>query len=287
MSKTNEKMYAVLRKDGKTVEIDTEFLMNNQYNTVENTRIYDTDILRIINDKRIGLYCCSKKQGTYEEVQEAVDRERAKIENCVGCDGSRCFWYQIDEKLVNDNHRQEKIENGKLIVDSTSHTEWSLKCKHKEDYNGKCVYDINEKPMLFTEKNYCFFVEYPEGLPDNSDFVKWLQTNHEKCNIVPYWGDMTLEDCSTLKANVKLGSYILEIRKNPIQGLHFEIANCRDCVRFAYDFKNKKFITTNGIGYKVSSHLYKRWKKDVITCWDKFSKLWNEWVELYEVEQNN
>ena len=98
---------------------------------------------------------------------------------------------------------------------------------------------------------------------------------------------MTLEDCSTLKTNVKLGSYILEIRKNPIKGLHFKIANCRDCVRFAYDFKNKKFITTNDIGYKVSSHLYKRFGKDVITCWDKFSKLWNEWVELYEAEQNN
>ena len=284
--KNTEKMIAVMR-DGRELEIDTGFLMNNQYNVGENDRIYDIDIHHIINDKRIGLYCCSVKQGTYEEVLDAIKKERAKIESCVNCDGKRCFWYQIDQRLVHDTHTQDKVENGKLISDSTSHTEWSLKCSHKENYGGKCIYDIDEEPKLFTDVQYCFFVEYPNGLPDNSDFVKWLQTNHEECKIVPYWSDMTVEDCSILKANVKLGSYTLEIRKNPILGLYFEIANCRDSVKFAYDFKNKKFITTNGIGYKVSTHLYKHFGREVITCWDKFKTLWDNWVELYETSQNN
>ena len=31
MLQTNEKMYAVLRDKGETVEINTDFLMNNQY----------------------------------------------------------------------------------------------------------------------------------------------------------------------------------------------------------------------------------------------------------------
>ena len=283
--KNTEKMIAVMR-DGRELEIDTGFLMNNQYNTVEKERIYDIDIHHIINDKRVGLYCSSVKQGTYEEVLEAIKKERTKIKQCVDCNGKRCFWHQIDEKIISDVHKQEKIENGKLIEDSTSHIEWSLKCDH-EKYDGKCVYDINEEPKLFTEVQYCFFVEYPNGLPDNSDFVKWLQVNHEECEIVPYWSDSTLEDCSILKADVKLGSYTLKIKKDPIYGLLFEIANCRDTVRFAYDFKNKKFITSNGIGYKVSSHLYKRYNTEVITCWDKFKKLWDKWVELYENSLNN
>lgn len=286
-SMLKDKMFAVLR-DGGTVEIDTKHMFNNQYNTTEGKRIYDIDIHHIINDKRVGLYCCSVKQGTYEEVQQAINEERAKIEKCVDCDGKRCFWYQPDERIVDDTHKQERVENGKLIKDSTSHIEWSLKCAHKEpSYGGKCAYDIDEEPKLFTEVNDCFFVKYPNGVPDNSEFVKWLQENHEECKIVPYWSSSTLESCSTLKADVKLGSYTLEIRKNPISGLYFEISNSRDCVRFAYDFENKKFIELNGNSYKVSSYLHKHYGKEIITCWDKFKKLWDNWVSLYEDSQNN
>ena len=282
-----DKMFAVLR-DGGTVEINTNHMFSNHYTTTEGDIIYDPDILRIINDKRIGLYCCSKKQGTYEEVQQAINEERAKIEKCVDCNGKRCSWYQIDKRIVNNVDKQTRVENGKLIEDSTSHIEWSLKCAYKKpSYGEKCVYDIDEEPKLFTEVNDCFFVKYPNGVPDNSDFVRWLQINHEECKIVPYWSSCTLENCSTLKANVKLGSYVLEIRKNPVCGLYFEISNSRDSVKFAYDFENKKFIEFNDISYKVSSHLYKRYSKKVITCWDKFKTLWDNWVELYESSKNN
>lgn len=286
--KNTEKMIAVMR-DGRELEIDTNFMFNNQYNTVEKDRIYDLDIHHIINDKRIGLYCCSIKQGTYEEVLEAIKEHRSHIDCCLNCDGenNQCFWYQTKEQLVNEKDKKVYIKNGKKIVDTISHEEYSMYCRRKEDYDDKCVYDMDEEPKLFTEVQYCFFVEYPNGLPDNSDFVKWLRTNHEKCNIVPYWSSATLENCSTLKADVKLGSYTLEILKSPIHGLHFEIANCRDTVRFAYDFKNKKFITRNGSGYKASSYLYKGYNKGVITCWDKFKKLWDKWVELYENSLNN
>ena len=85
----------------------------------------------------------------------------------------------------------------------------------------------------------------------------------------------------------RLGIETLEIRKNPIHGLYFEIGNSRDTARFAYDFENKKFIELKGDSYKVSSHLHKRYGKEVITCWDKFKTLWDNWVELYEASQNN
>lgn len=283
-----DKMFAVLR-DGGTVEIDTNFMFNNQYNTTEGQRIFDKEIHRIINDKRIGLYCCSVKQGTYEEVLQAIKEHRSHIDCCLNCDGEhkKCFWYQIKERIVDEKKQEVRYENDKQITDTVSHVEYSMHCQHKDEYGGKCVYDIDEEPKLFTEINDCFFVKYPNGVPDNSDFVKWLQTNHAECKIIPYWSSSTLENCSTLKADVKLGSYILEIRKNPIYGLHFEVSNCRDCVKFAYDFENKKFIELNGNSYKVSSHLHKRYGKEVITCWDKFKTLWDNWVELYESSQNN
>lgn len=40
---------------GKYVEIDTEHLFENQYNTVDGFRIYDTHIEHIIDDARVGI----------------------------------------------------------------------------------------------------------------------------------------------------------------------------------------------------------------------------------------
>jgi len=282
--KNTEKMIAIMR-DGRELEIDTGFLMDNQYNTVESNRIYDKEIHHIINDKRIGLYCCSVKQGTYDEVLEAIKEHRSHIDCCLNCDGenNQCFWYQTKEQLVNEKDKNVRVENGKKIVDIVSHEEYSMHCQHKDGYDGKCVYDIDEKPKLFTEINDCFFVKYPNGVPDNSDFIQWLIDNHEETNIVPYWGDFTLQDAHTLKYNGKLGSYILEIRKSGIYGTNFELSNSRDCVRFAYDFDNNKFIAFEGFSYKIQERLNKRYRiKELVTCWDKFEKVWNNWVELYK-----
>lgn len=285
--KNTEKMIAVMR-DGREVEIDTKFMFNNQYNTVENNRIYDKEIHHIINDKRIGLYCCSVKQGTYDEVSEAIKEHRSHIDCCLNCDGNnnQCFWYQTKEQLVNKKDKNVRIENGKKIVDIVSHEEYAMHCQHKDGYDGKCVYDIDEEPKLFTEINDCFFVKYPNGVPDNSDFIQWLIDNHMETNIIPYWGSSTLKDAHTLKFTEKLGSYILEIRKSGIYGTNFELSNSRDCVRFAYDFDNNKFIVFEGFSYKILNRLYKRYSiKELVTCWDKFEKVWNNWVELYKASK--
>ena len=282
--KNTEKMIAVMR-DGRELEIDTNHMFSNQYNTVNDGQIYDEEIHHIINDKRIGLYYCSVKQGTYDEVLEAIKEHRSHIDCCLNCDGenNQCYWYQTKEQLVNDKNKNVRIENGKKIIDIISHEEYSMHCQHKDGYGGKCVYDIDEKPKLFTEINDCFFVKYPNGVPDNSDFIQWLIDNHMETNIIPYWGSSTLKDAHTLKFNGKLGSYILEIRKSGIYGTNFELSNSRDCVRFAYDFDNNKFIVYEGFSYKVENRLHKRYSsKELVTCWDKFEKVWNKLVKDYK-----
>lgn len=282
--KNIEKMIAVMR-DGRELEINTNHMFSNQYNTIEGTRIYDTEISHIINDKRIGLYCCSVKQGTYEEVLDAIKEHRSHIECCLNCDGKnkKCFWYLTKERIVNEKKQEVRYENNKQITDTVSHVEYSMHCQHKDQYDGKCVYDIDEEPKLFAEVNDCFFVKYPNGVPDNSDFIQWLIDNHEETNIISYWGDLTLQNAHTLKFNGKLGSYILKIRKSDICGTNFELSNSRDCVRFAYDFDNNKFIVYENFSYKVQNRLHKKFNsKELVTCWDKFEKVWSKLVEDYK-----
>lgn len=278
--KNNNKMMLVMR-DGRELEVDTNYsLMNNQYVTVNDGRVYDVDVHHIINDKRIGLYCCSVKQGTYNEVLESIKEHRTHIKQCMNCDGKgkKCCWYQINERLVDDKKEDRRIEDGKMIIDTVSHIEYSMHCS----YGNKCKYDIDEEPKLFTDVQECFFVKYPNGVPDNTDFIQWLIDNHETTNVIPYWSNSTLENCNSLKLNVKLGSYVLEIRKSGFHGVNFELENNRDKHRFAYDFENKVFIEDEGIGYAVRKALYKNsYRKELITCWDKFKKVWDRLVKLY------
>ena len=282
--KNTEKMIVVMR-DGREVEIDTNQLFSNQYNTIEGTRIFDEDIHHIINDKRIGLYCCSVKQGTYEEVLKAIEEHRSHIDCCLNCDGDnkKCFWYQIKDQIVNEKEQKVHYENDRQIIDIVSHVEYSMHCQYKNKHSGKCVYDIDEEPKLFTEVNNCFFVKYPNGVPDNSHFIQWLIDNYKENKVIPYWSDSTLEDSNSLKINVNFGSYQLRIYKINIRGTNFELSNSRDRVRFAYDFDNNKFIVYESYGYKVENRLHKRYSsKELVTCWDKFEKVWNKLIENYK-----
>ena len=73
-------------KTGEIKEVNTDFMFNNQYNTMDGKRIYDVDVERIIDDIRLGeFYCSSVKQGTYDEVAQAISEKRAKINKCNDC----------------------------------------------------------------------------------------------------------------------------------------------------------------------------------------------------------
>ena len=83
---------------------------------------------------------------THDKVLEAIKEHRSHIDCCLNCDGEnhQCFWYQTKEQLVNEKDKNVRIENGKKIVDIISHEEYSMHCQHKDGYDGKCIYAIDE-----------------------------------------------------------------------------------------------------------------------------------------------
>lgn len=263
-------MKAIMKND-TIEEIDTSFMFNNQYITIDEKRIYDTSIKQIIDDIRLGeFYCSSNKQGTYEEVQKAIDEERAKINQCDGC-----FWHQIDGRIENECHKEEQKFPDKLVINET--TAYNLKCSY--DYNnGKCVHDINEKPILFRDATDCYFCKHPEGIPDMTDFIHFMLINHEKYGIVPIYESDEEDFGQDLKGSFIhdkiFGSYLFEKSWSN----YFKLSNARHSFSFIYDFKNQTFILIDGIGYKevkvftTSEYNYKTQKnyEKTITNFDKF-----------------
>ena len=274
-----------IMKDGTIVEIDTSFMFNNQYDTIDKKRIHDTQIKQIIDDIRLGeFYCSSVKQGTYEEVQKAIDEERANINQC-----EKCGYNQIKD-IIKKECSTEKIETvDKLIIKEVR--VYKKECSYKDYYNRgrECRFDIEEKPRLFRETTKCFFCDHPEGVPDMTDFIKFMIGNHEKYEIVPYWEDDVKEFGKDYTAHFKhknlFGSYKFE------KGWRndFELSNARNHFRFIYDFKNKTFILTDGIGYEevktfttseYDSKTQKSYKKP-ITNFDKFNTWFSAMADDY------
>ena len=262
-----------IMKDGTIVEIDTSFMFNNQYDTTNGMRIHDTQIKQIIDDIRLGeFYCCSVKQGTYDEVQKAIDEKRAKINQC-----EKCFYNQIKDRIEKKCSKEEIKTVDKIIIKEV--TVYKKECSYKDYYNtGKiCVHDIDETPKLFRDVQDCFFCKHPEGIPNMTDFIHFMIDNHEKYEIVPYWLEDELSYDTSFKYNKTFGSYafVKQYYSN-----YFELSNARHSFKFIYDFNNKKFILVDGIGYEevktftTNEYNYKTQKgyEKTITNFDKFSK---------------
>ena len=268
--------------NGEIKEVDTSFIFNNQYDA-DGRRVYDTEVKYIIDDIRLGeFYCCSKKQGTYEEVAEAIAEERSKINKC-----DECFWFN-KYTTIKDECSIEKIREGnrETIIEKRV---YDISCSHTK-YGG-CAHDIEEKPILFREKQFCFFCEYPKGIPDMKPLKQFMIDNAEKYGIVPYWGDQELSINNPFTHEKKFGSYKFEAGR---WHDYFELENARNHFRFYVDFANKKFILSDGIGYKVvryfseSKYDYTR-KKSIsqpITNYDKFATWFWQIVDDFMEEQN-
>jgi hypothetical protein len=236
-------MYLVL-KNGKTVEVDTSFVFDNQYNTVDGERIMDTQVQKIINDIRLGeFYCCSKKQGTYEEVVQAIADERSKIDQCEGC-----FWFHQYNRV--ESRKEEHWDRGRKFLTET--TVYEVTCGHKPKYDNRCVHDIHEEPVLFREKNFCFFCEYPEGIPDMKPLKKFMVDNAAKYGIISRWNYEDFNEDSSFLHMSRFGSYTFSSNAHR-DG--FELDNARNHYRFYVDFHKKKFILVDSIGYKVVDKL--------------------------------
>ena len=236
-------------KTGEIKEVDTKFIFNNQYNTTDGQRIMDTEVKYIIDDIRLGeFYCSSVKQGTYDEVAQAIAEERSQINQC-----SNCWWFHERTLIKEESVRnQEEIKEGnKKTVTVTDKRVYEISCAYIPKYGEKCVHDIDETPILFREKNDCFFCKYPQGVEDITPLREFMIANADKYDIVPYWVDQKLSVKNRFKHRKPFGSYVFE----SAQGSYFELENARNRFKFYIDFENKKFILCGGIGYNIVDKL--------------------------------
>ena len=236
--------------NGEIKEVDTSFIFNNQYNTTDGQRVCDKDVKHIINDVRLGeFYCCSKKQGTYDEVLEAIKEERAKINKC-----NDCWWFHEHTRIKDECHREreEIIEGNKKTVITNEKTVYEVSCAYIPKYGEKCVHDIDETPTLFRENQFCFFCEYPQGIPDMKPLKQFMIDNAEKYGIVPYWGNQELSMDNSFTHKKQFGSYKFEASH---WHNYLELWNSRNHFRFYVDVTNKKFILSDSIGYDVVKYL--------------------------------
>ena len=236
-------MKLVLR-NGKIKEVDTTNIFDNQYNTTDGKRVYDTEVRYIIDDVRLGeFYCSSVKQGTYDEVAQAIAEKRAQIDKCKDC-----FWFHEYTRIEDECYEKSVMDGNKKIIDE--HTVYEISCAHKSKYGG-CVNDIDETPKLFREVQDCFFCKYPQGVPDMNPLKEFMIANADKYGIVPMWGNQELSIDNSFKYKKSFGSYRFEA----IRGSMFELSNARNRFLFYIDCTNKKFILNEGIGYKVVKYL--------------------------------
>ena len=262
-------MKLVLR-NGEIKEVDTTTIFNNQYNTTDGKRIYDIEVRYIIDDVRLGeFYCSSVKQGTYDEVAQAIAEKRAQIDKCKDC-----FWFRNYTRIEDECYKKSVVDGNKKIIDE--HTVYEISCAHKSKYGG-CVNDIDETPRLFREVNDCFFCNYPQGIPYMKPLKAFMIANADKYGIVPYWNDQELSIDNTFTHKKLFGSYKFEASR---WEECFELENARNHFKFYIDFANKKFILCDGIGYKVVDKL------TVSTCeYDyntKQRKFYNEPIKNYD-----
>ena len=273
--------------NGEIKEVDTNFIFSNQYNTTDGNRVYDTAVKYIIDDIRLGeFYCCSKKQGTYDEVLEAIKEERSKINKC-----NDCWWFHEHTRIKDECHRESKeiIEGNKKTIITNEKTVYELSCAYIPKYGEKCVHDIEEVPILFREKQFCFFCEYPQGIPNMKPLKQFMIDNAEKYRIVPYWSNQELSIDKSFTYKGLFGSYKFEASH---WHDYFELENARNHFKFYVDFTNKKFILCDSIGYKVTKCLsenkydHTRGKSisQPIVNYDKFAEWFWQIVEDFKEE---
>lgn len=221
---------------GKWVEIDTTCLFDNQYNTTEeygNLRIFDGDIVRIVDDARIGkgtCRYCGKLVTKGNEEEHFAEMEKRKAECSMSdIETKSCFWksrHYIGETEIKRETKEEVVDGvAHTIVIRTMEQQWIPYCSHEEIYGG-CTHDEHRKMGIkwFTEEN-CFFLKYPDGLPSME--IKPLSEDEWRI----YGGGFRREYIG--KAKNKLGSYKLSIKLDNTNHLgYFCLANARNSYRF-------------------------------------------------------
>lgn len=151
-----------LLKTGEWVEIDTEALFNNQYNTTDGKRIFDKDISRIVDDVRGEFGKCRYCGAIVRKGEEEEHFSERESKSCEAC-----FWYR--DKLVDTRTHTEK---GRDTTTTTKTYFYQKHCSHAEKYGG-CTNDECRKRGIewFTPEN-TFFLKYPNGFSPIPDVDK-------------------------------------------------------------------------------------------------------------------
>lgn len=279
--------------NGEIKEVDTNFIFNNQYTTTDGERVYDTKVKYILDDIRLGeFYCGGGKQGTYDEVVQAIADTRAKINKC-----NDCWWFHDHTRIKDECYRdvKETIEGNKKTIITNEKTVYELSCAYVPKYKDKCVHDIDDTPKLFREATQCFFCEYPQGIPDMKPLRQFMIDNADKYGIVTRWAEDKLSIENSFMHKKQFGSYRFEASH---WYRYFELENARNRFKFYVDIVNRKYILDDGIGYKIVNKLtehkceydyntkqHKSYDQPIVN-YDKFATWFWQIVDDFKEAQN-
>lgn len=267
-------MRALLKKNLTWVTIDTRFLFNNQYNTIEtNERIFDRDILRMENDVRDGLgrcgYCgaiIAKNPGV--ELNGGVlpiPEEHFQAMESKSC--AECWWYQ-DRCIQRDVEKiPEQIDSVSLGGDQFRKTTVSKRII-TEIYEKQCTWENSSARFDDSRESDCtnkehrrhginwftkdntFFLRYPDGLPANEH--AFLNLRNRGFFYDPQQIDMYYYQ--------KIGSYTLRADLvyedgKPVGLRHFHIYNCQKSFDFYPEDHGFMYRTGGAYTWKHVNHL--------------------------------
>lgn len=239
-----------LLKTGMWVEIDTTCLFNDQYNTTDGKRIFDAEIVRIVDDVRSGLGKC-RYCGAIVKIGEE-ELHYAERENKL-CEG--CFWYR--DALVGKRDRtttesEERLADGKVIRQTiiTTVETYERKCSYK---NGRTDCTLKECRAYgiewFTPEN-TFFLAHPDGFPSCKDLVGLEKSGFifDKNMLNAEYKEMI--GTYHLIANIEYDSFGFSL-----DVFAFRIWNCVRDYTFRYDAEGCLFTYDRTFGWKKVSKL--------------------------------
>ena len=241
-----------LLKTGEWVDIDTNCLFDNQYNTTEecgNKRIFDGDIKRIEDDVRLGLgkckYCGAIVKKGEEEKHFLEQEAKKKMCSMNDIETKSCFWKQrkyLGETEIKNTSETEVIDGVAKTIDvRTVEQKWIPYCSHEEKY-GCCTHDECRKHGIewFTPEN-CYFLKYPNGTDDYKvkDWIRgsWKPRYKDNNRYFVYQGSL---GSYTLVLNLMMDEETID---------YLALENARNRFFFTYDPETDLYILRDGINH--------------------------------------
>jgi len=245
-------MEALEKSTNKWIEIETNYLFDNQYNTVDGRRIFDRDIKAIRNDARVGMGRCEYCGAMVKRGEEEKHFAEQEAKSCVGC------WYYRDRLLdrkVDQKKTDSTNEKGEKIVTTTKTIVETYKprCTYNDAAQANrtdCTYKECRRAGIFwfTSDN-TFFLKYPNGFDDITDFDRLVIR-----------GFVFEQGCLNGRYIGKLGSYRLDANCKYVDGKkigveNFYIRNCRKSYYFRVVDGEFYVKEPSGYGYEKTNCL--------------------------------